>query len=648
MPTPPAGTLNQARVSGAIPAAIAAPTHAPTPVNASGERRRAESKRLNYPAVSKKSRRQRESFWDQRDTMVVALLAAITLAVFAQVVTHEFLHYDDGLFTFENGYAMRGLTGPSIDWAISSSSLGWYPLTWLSHMLDVELWGTRAGAHLLINVLIHLISAALLYLALRRMTRAAWPSAIVAALFAIHPMHVESVAWVAERRDTLSTFFVMLALLVYAFGPQRRILLAVLFACSLMAKQMYVTLPFVLLLLDYWPLQRRPRFAEKIPLFVLSAIGCVVAVIGQRNLRAVQSAEIFPFATRVTNALVAYVRYLGKLFVPIDLAVLYPLQPISAAQAIGAALLLAAITIVVIRFRATAPYLLVGWLWFIGTLIPVIGIVQIGTQAIADRYTYFPYIGLFIAIVWGLRSLMAERILLTTASIVIVLLAAVSFRQVGYWKNTETLFRHTLRVTPPNVLAEYTLGQALQLTQPDRAIFHLRRSIELRQHDLVALPEVEAQAYVGLGTAILMKARPLPAGAQRDAIVDEAVAQFNHALAIDPNAEHAKNNLAVADQMRSQTMLNALLNNGTALSQQRKVDEAITEFRKAVALAPGSVEAHVYLALSLLLAKQNAEGVVELRNAKALDAMKANEFVTKAMQLPARADNLDRLIASSR
>jgi protein O-mannosyl-transferase len=551
MPTPPVGTLNQVRVNGAIAAAIAAPRHAPTAVNASGERRRAESKRLNYRAVPRKSRRERESVWDRRDVVIIALLAAITLAVFGQVVRHEFLNYDDGLFIYQNAYVMRGLTGPSIDWAITSASLGWYPPTWLSHMLDVELWGTRAGAHLLMNMLIHLISALLLYRALRHMTSAAWPSAIVAALFAIHPMHVESVAWASERKDTLSTLFAMLTLLVFAVAPQRRIILAITFALSLMAKQMYVTLPFVLLLLDYWPLQRRPRFKEKVPLFVLSAIGCVVAVVGQRNLHAVQSAEILPLATRVANALVAYVRYLGKLFVPIDLAVLYPMQTISATQAIAAALLLAAITIVAIRLRTAAPYLLVGWLWFVGTLIPVIGIVQIGTQAIADRYTYFPYVGLFIAIVWGLRSLLPERILMAGASIAIVLLAVVSFRQVGYWKNTETLFRHTLRVTPPNALAEYSLGQALQLTQPDRAIFHLRRSIELRHQDRLTPPEVEAQAYVGLGTSLLMKARPLPAGSQRDAIIDEAVAQYDRALAIDPNAEHAKNNIAVANQMRS-------------------------------------------------------------------------------------------------
>jgi protein O-mannosyl-transferase len=551
MPTPPVGTLNHARVKGAMAAAIAAPTHAPTAVRASGERRRAESKRLNYRAVPRKSRRERESVWDRRDVLIITLLGAITVAVFGQVVTHEFLNYDDGLFIYQNVYVMHGLSGPSIDWAITSASFGWYPLTWLSHMLDVELWGTRSGAHLLINALIHLISASTLYLALRRMTGAAWASAIVAALFAIHPMHVESVAWASERKDTLSTLFAMLALLVFAIAPQRRIVLAITFALSLMAKQMYVTLPFVLLLLDYWPLQRRPRFKEKIPLFVLSAIGCVVAVIGQQNLRAVQSAEILPFATRVANALVAYVRYMGKVFAPMDLAVLYPLRPVSATQAIAAALLLAAITIVAIRLRATAPYLLVGWLWFVGTLIPVIGIVQIGTQAMADRYSYFPYVGLFIAIVWGLRSLMPERILLAGASIVIVVFAAVSFRQVGYWTNTETLFRHTLRVTSPNALAEYSLGQFLQLTQPDRAIFHLRRSIELRHHDPLTTPEVEAQAYVGLGTALLMKARPLPAGPQRDAIIDEAVAQYDRALVIDPNAEHAKNNIAVAGQMRS-------------------------------------------------------------------------------------------------
>jgi tetratricopeptide (TPR) repeat protein len=489
----------------------------------------------------------------------LAILAILTFAVFGQVSSHSFLNYDDGQFIYENAHVSRGLTASSIGWALTSMSIGWYPITWLSHMLDVQLWGLRAGAHLLTNVVVHCACVCILFLALRRMTNQSWPSAMVAALFAVHPMHVESVAWASERKDTLSTLFALLALLIYAISPRRRALLFVTMAFSLMAKQMYITLPFVFLLLDFWPLKRLPSardlralVMEKLPLFALSIFGAVMAIVGQRNLATLQSVEAMPLAARVANALVAYVRYIGKLFVPVKLAVFYPIEPVSLPMAIGAAILLLAISLAALRFRKSAPYFLVGWFWFLGTLVPVIGIVQIGAQSIADRYTYFPYIGLFIAIVWTAGEIVRRvRILAPLGAIVIALLATVAFHQVAYWKDTETLFSRTIAVTPPNPLAEYSLGQALEMTDHERAIAHLKRAIEIVERAPGSAPQWHAQAYVGIGTALLMKARNMSLGPPREALIRDAIAQNQHALSIDPNAPHAKNNIALAQQWLS-------------------------------------------------------------------------------------------------
>ncbi len=487
---------------------------------------------------------------------VVALLIGITLIVFAQVRSHLFLNYDDGQFISENAHVMRGLTSESIHWALTSTSIGWYPITWLSHMLDIDLWQQQAGRHLMTNVVLHIISTLLLFFAFRRMTKAAWPSAIVAALFAIHPAHVESVAWVSERKDTLSTALAMLALFFYAAAPQKRLGVFVAMALSIMAKQMYITLPFVFLLLDFWPLGRmsdlRARVMEKLPLFGLTIFGGIMAVIGQRNLSAMQSVETVPLAVRWSNAAVAYLRYIGKFFVPVKLAVLYPLEPIAPMVGIAAAILLLAISIAVFRNRTAAPYFFTGWFWFLGTLVPVIGIVQIGVQAIADRYTYFSFVGLSITVVWSAMQLgIPQRVLAMIAAVIIVLFAALAFRQVGYWRDSETLFVHTIAVTAPNPLAEYSLGQTLELSAPDRSIDHLRRAIDLVERSRGASPMWHAQAYVGVGTALMMKARPLPPGAERNILIDQAVAQFEHALKIDRDAPHARNNIALAQQWLS-------------------------------------------------------------------------------------------------
>jgi tetratricopeptide (TPR) repeat protein len=603
--------------------------------------------------------------------LLIALLVILPILVFGQVAGHQFLNYDDAQFVTENEYVRGGLCAEGFGWAIASASIGYYPLTWLSHMLDVELFGLNAGAHLLSALLLHILSTLALFFALRQLTGATVRSAFVAALFAIHPMHVESVAWVSERKDTLSTFFGMLALVAYAYRREKQWLVAAALAASLLSKQMLITLPFLLLILDWWPLRRLNMTAvkEKIPLFVLTILGAIVAVIGQRNLNAVQTAEALPLGDRLANAAVAYVKYLGKLVWPADMAVVYPMTEVSTGAALGALALLGAISAAAWTLRKRAPYLLAGWLWYLGTLVPVIGIIQIGAQSMADRYTYFPYIGLFIAVVWGLHDLLPRPAMAYAGAAVVALLAILAWRQTSYWQSTETLFEHTLAVTGPNPVAEYSLGQELQASDPDRAIPHLRRVIELadaalRANPRAPRPETYPQAHVAIGTALLTKARNAKTQAEQLALITAARTEYETALRLDPNAPHAARNIEIADQMKAalaapattaaapapaddkKKQLDAFLDAGTAESQQGHREHAIEQFRKAVALAPESVEAHVYLALGLGQAQQFAAAAQQLREAKRLDANAANNFVTKAMRLEAAPDNIDRLIAS--
>lgn len=576
---------------------------------------------------------------------LVALLALLPILVFAQVARHQFLNYDDWQFVWQNEAVKQGLTAGSLRWAFTSTSIGYYPLTWLSHMLDVELFGMNAGAHLLVALALHVLSTIVLFLALRRMTVAPVRSAFVAALFAIHPMHVESVAWVSERKDTLSTLFGMLALLAYVWRPRRLWLVAVALAASLLAKQMLITLPFVLLLLDWWPLRRLNVAAvkEKIPLFALTILGAVVAVIGQRNLNAMQSVAAVPLSQRLANAAVAYVKYLGKLVWPADMAAIYPMAPVGAA-AIGAVALLLGITAAAWVLRARAPYFLVGWLWYLGTLVPVIGIVQIGAQSMADRYTYFPYIGLFMAIVWAAYDLAVRP---TTGAVIVVILAFLAFRQTGYWATSETLFEHAIAVTGPNAIAEYSLGQALQTSDPDRAIPHLRRAVAiaedaLRANPSAAKPDTYVQSYVAIGTALVMKARAAADPGAKLQLIADARREYETALRLDPHAAHAQRNIEIAGQMQADALLNA----GTAAAAQNDIATAIARYSQAVALAPQLVEPHVYLALGLGKAGRNAEAAGQLRIAESLDAKAANDFVTRAMRLPPGEGNLRNLLVS--
>jgi tetratricopeptide (TPR) repeat protein len=595
------------------------------------------------------------SMWTERDWWVIGALLVLTLLVFGQIAGHSFLNYDDGQFIYENEAVKSGLNATSIGWALTSASIGWYPLTWMSHELDVQLWGLKPAGHLMTQFLLHAANAVILFLALRRLTGSTIRGGFVAALFAIHPLHVESVAWASERKDTLSTLFAMLALYVYAAPRRRPVLVAVLFAASLMSKQMYVTLPFLFIVLDWWPLRRGVRVAEKIPLVALSIIASLIAFIGQRNLKALQSVSALPISTRLANALDGYLRYLGKLFWPSRLAVPYPMVDVPSGEVLFAAIVLIAVTAAAWFLRNRAPYFLAGWLWFLGVLVPVIGIIQIGPQSIADRYTYFSYIGLFIAIVWAAADLLPARVAMAIGAIVVLIFTAIAWKQTRYWKDSETLFTHTVEVTPPNPLAEYSIGQALQLSAPERAVPHLERAVmlvqdSLRTHPNFPAPDWYAQSYVAMATAKMLKARAA-AMPERAPLLDGAEHDLHQALKIDPQAAHAENNLKVAAQMRRQLLpqgadINALLTSGTVLSQEAKYDEAVAQFRKATELAPQSVEAHVYLGLGLVQAKKNSEAVVAFRAAERLDAARANDYVTRALQLPPHPTNLRDLIAS--
>ena len=519
-----------------------------------GRKSRSKAERATKPQVVLAT----QTTFTPQDWLVVAALVVLTLLVFGQVASHSFLNYDDGQFIYENDAVRSGLNATSIGWAFRSVSIGWYPLTWISHELDVELWGLKPAGHLIVQLLLHAANTIVLFLGLRRMTGATIRSGFVAALFAIHPMHVESVAWASERKDTLSTLFALLALYVYVGSKRRPVVVALLFAASLMAKQMYVTLPFLFIVLDWWPLKRGWRIVEKLPLIAMSIVASLVALIGQKNLKALQSVAALPISARLANALDGYLRYLGKLFWPFDLAVPYPMTVVPSTEVLLAAILLVAITAAAWLMRNRAPYVLTGWLWYLGVLVPVIGIIQIGPQSIADRYTYFAYIGLFLAIVWGVAELIPAKPAIAFGCAIVVALTAVAWKQTSYWKDSETLFQHTIAVTSANPLAEYSIGQTLQLSAPDRALPHLERSIalvqeSLRTHPNFPAPDWYAQSYVAMATAKMMKARVAPK-AEVAPLLDSAEADLHQALKLDPQAAHAENNLNVAALMRRQLL----------------------------------------------------------------------------------------------
>ncbi len=415
------------------------------------------------------------------------LLGVVTFAVYLPVRNHEFVRYDDDVYVTNNSNVQSGLTWQNIKWAFTTGhASNWHPLTWLSLMLDCTFFKGKSGPLHIVNVLFHVANTLLLFIVFNRMTKAFWPGAFVAALFALHPLHVESVAWVAERKDVLSTMFWLLTMLSYVFYAQRPssaryIITLVLFALGLMAKPMLVTLPFVLLLLDFWPLNRirnlKNMFFEKLPFFFLSIVSSIITYIVQQKGGAVLSAYLLPIKIRFFNSICSYFAYIKKMFWPADLAVFYPhpVEGIPASEVIFSAIVLILITLFILYYCRRAKYLLVGWLWYLGTLVPVIGIVQVGAQAMADRYTYVPLIGLFIIISFGVSDLFKNfpfknSVLSASTAAILVACILTTSSQLKYWKDSTSLFEHTLAVTKNNTPILNNYGNVLgAIGKPEEA-----------------------------------------------------------------------------------------------------------------------------------------------------------------------------------
>jgi tetratricopeptide (TPR) repeat protein len=441
---------------------------------------------------------------------ISAALAVGTFALYARSATFGFIRFDDNRYLTENPVVQRGLSWDGVAWAFGAlRAANWHPLTWLSHMLDVTLFGMNPGAHHLVNAFLHAVNAALVFAVLWRMTGSRWRSAMVAALFAVHPLHVESVAWVSERKDLLSTTFGLLALGAYRRyverpGAARYAAVAVLLAASLLAKPMWVTFPFLLLLLDGWPLGRAPGAArggvgpspgspprswpvlvlEKVPFLFLAAASSAATVYAQHRGGAIAGLELPP-GSRVANAVVAYVQYLASAFWPASLSIYYP-HPgqLPIWEIGGAAVLLVLVTVTALGAARSLPWLAVGWCWFLGMLVPVIGIVQVGGQARADRYTYVPLVGLFIAVVWGGHRLLVPRlgraVTRGIAVAILAILAVATTRQLGHWASNETVFTQALAVNPDDALAHGVLAEGLRAERRfEEALLHARAATRL-------------------------------------------------------------------------------------------------------------------------------------------------------------------------
>jgi protein O-mannosyl-transferase len=510
-------------------------------------------------------------------------LVVLVWLVFGQTLWHEFINYDDPRYVYENTKITSGLSLSGIAWAFTHiHSMNWHPLTTISHMLDCQLFGLKAGCHHFTNVLLHTFAAILLFLALLQMTGALLRSAFVAAVFAIHPLRVESVAWIAERKDVLSGVCFMLTLLAYVYytrapSLKRYLGVALVFVLGLMSKPMLVTLPLVLLILDYWPLSRiggrrsgaRRQLLmpvlEKIPLIALSAVSSLVTLLAQKG--AVGWTEQLPIADRINNAVVSYAAYIWQMFWPVRLAVFYPHPEhrLPLGEIISCLLLLICITAVAVVLRKQRPYLITGWLWYLGMLVPVIGLVQVGWQGRADRYTYLPQIGLYIAATWAVADLTAlwrhQRTILSAAAIFIIgVLSSCAWVQTAYWRDSETLFKHALAVTTNNDVAENNLGIVfLRQGKLDQAISLLQAAVDLRPDN--------SPAHENLAKALLQKGQ-----------VADALIHYQKLLELQPD------NIEVHNIV------------GTVLIQQGRIREGVDEWQKVLAIQPDNGNAMSNLA----------------------------------------------------
>jgi tetratricopeptide (TPR) repeat protein len=580
----------------------------------------------------------------------IALIAS-TLIAYEQVRYNDFVGYDDYLYVTENPNVNEGITRESILWAFTTPyAYNWHPLTWLSHMLDCQLFGLNPAGHHIINLFFHIANTLLLFWIFKRMTGAIWQSAFVAAAFALHPLHIESVAWVAERKDVLSGFFWMLTMIAYVryaeqLGIRRYLLVVLAFCLGLLSKPMLVSLPFVLLLLDYWPLGRLQRglqnssealsqsestgpglhklpvgrlIVEKIPLFVLAAASSLGTYIIQQQAGAMT--DKIPLTFRTANALFSYISYIGKMVYPSRLAVLYPhpFNKLLIWQSIVSAVMLVVISTIVIYMGRRWRYLVVGWLWYLGTLVPVIGLVQVGSQAMADRYTYLPLIGIFIMVSWGVADLTAKWRyrnigLGITASIMLVVLLICTRMQLHYWQNSFTLFGHALEVTENNPIMHYNYGKVLiEKGQLEEAATHFNEALRLRP--------IYFEARSNLGVVFLGQGK-----------IDEAIACFTESLRISDKPYELHNNLGLAYAQKGKLDLaignynealklkpdyvNAINNLGSALKEQGKIDEAIKQWERALQLRPDHAQAHYNLGVTMAEREKYDDAVRHLNEA---------------------------------
>ncbi len=599
--------------------------------------RRAGTAPAGRPARARTDRRPRarERAW------VIAVCCALLLAtgaVYGQVAHHAFLHFDDDEYIYDNPHVSSGLNWANVAWAFTAyHSRNWHPLTWLSHMLDCQLFGLRPGPHHLVSVLLHALDGVVLFLLLRRLTGALWRSALVAALFAVHPMHVESVAWAAERKDVLSALFALLTIAAYAAYARtptawRYGATLLLFALGLMAKPMLVTLPLVLLLLDAWPLG---RFAtggraaagrlvlEKVPMLALAAASSALTFAAQSRGGVVETLEQTSLAMRVTTALVSYVRYAAKLAVPTTQAFYYP-RPETATvlPALGAAVVLALATYAVVRLRRRAPYAAVGWFWYLGTLVPVIGLVQVGTQAMADRYSYLPSIGLFLVLAWGLADVArrwpaAQRPLVAAMGVVLCLFAVKAWAQTRYWRDGITLFTRDTVVVRDNLLGSRNLGVALcDSGRFAEAVPRFQRVLRTYPHDAVSL--------LGLGRALDGQGESARAAdLYRESLrykPDVAIAHYDlgNALLRQGRVAEALAELDAALALRSD-LVEAVISRGNALSSLGRYEEAAASYAEAVRLRPSSAGARNNLGATLLRLGRREEAARQFAEVLRLD-----------------------------
>jgi protein O-mannosyl-transferase len=569
--------------------------------------------------------------------LIVILLIVVSLIAFGRILGNDFINFDDDVYITKNNHIKSGINNESIKWAFTAVvCANWHPLTLLSHAIDCSLFKEHAGGHHFISLLLHIGSVLLLFLFLNKTTKSLWLSAFMAAIFALHPLRVESVAWAAERKDVLSMFFGLATLYAYAYYTEKPqlsqyFLCLILFALGLMAKPMLVTLPFVLLLLDYWPLWRwqkalkqeitpvinnkaltkeksgrrevsaKPENAisthqsrrrmighllwEKAPFIFLALISSIITIWAQNKGGALISIQKIDFAERVVNAVISYVAYLGKIFWPVDLAVFYPYShSFPFWQVSGAAVILFVISFVTFYLRKRAPFFLVGWFWYLGTLVPVIGLVQVGAQAMADRYTYLPSIGIGIMLVWGIAYLLPQEkmrkiIVIPAAAIVLTVLTALTWQQCGYWKNSIALYEHALQSTNNNDLAYNNLGNALAAEgRIAESVNNYRAAIKIDPN--------KADTYYNLAIVLDKQGKG-----------DEAITNYREALRIYPD------------------YLSAHINLGISLVRQLKYNEALYHFRQALRLDPDDPRTYFVLSVALSSTGKIEEAIENLRKA---------------------------------